>query len=484
MFAIPGFLGPYLAGKRNWLSPRLSLARSIASALPLLFVPIGFLLGMAGWGDFQEHLVRGILHATRKELPDHFVGVLIVAGIVIFGATAVASLIWISVSILTKKWRSRTLLILWTGCLLLAALFFAALARLQADGLAFIFFGLLLVFFAGFLLALGIVMNATARGLSIAFRVSLVSVLVSLAGGMSILLARSVPEKRFPTLESGPLWTSNIASAECSPDWGGPNSSAAPNEIAFATKNLLGMAFETNATPLPQNKWAYKSCLLTMDALSGAKIAQLSIDGGQPIINGRTDGLFEVRTNGLSTTYAADLKQVGTPQEIEKPNGWTAAKWHSFRSDSHGKLWFDQHGGTRLLAQLPCDLIYIHPLGEERVLVTGCRQFSLYRSDGSLLSTETFTREGANLAALSADHRRFALAVYLWGVGDPSYLEEEKIIVYDAETGNAIVAVPSEPLPRMQSWAALSPDGTLLAVGAQNTLRLFRLSLPIAEKQP
>ena len=109
--------------------------------------------------------------------------------------------------------------------------------------------------------------------------------------------------------------------------------------------------------------------------------------------------------------------------------------------------------------------------------MTGGRQFSLFRSDGTLVSTETFTREGVNFAALSADHRRFAMAVYLWGVGDPSYLEEEKIIVYDADTGKAIVSVPSDPLPQRQSWAAISPDGTLLAVGAQNTLRLFRLPL-------
>jgi len=106
-----------------------------------------------------------------------------------------------------------------------------------------------------------------------------------------------------------------------------------------------------------------------------------------------------------------------------------------------------------------------------------CLQFSLFRADGTRVSTESFTREGVKFAALSADHRRFAVAVYLWGVGDPSYLEEERIIVYDAETGKVIVSVPSQPLPMTQSWAALSPDGALLAVGAQGTLRLFRLPL-------
>ena len=109
------------------------------------------------------------------------------------------------------------------------------------------------------------------------------------------------------------------------------------------------------------------------------------------------------------------------------------------------------------------------------MLVTTGGQFSVFRADETLLSTERFTREGVKFAAIPADHGRFAVAAYLWGVGDPSYLEEEKIIVYDAETGQAIAAVPSEPLPRTQSWAALSPDGSLLAVGAPSTLRVFRL---------
>ncbi len=76
--------------------------------------------------------------------------------------------------------------------------------------------------------------------------------------------------------------------------------------------------------------------------------------------------------------------------------------------------------------------------------MTAGRQFALFREDGTLVSTESFTREGVKFAALSADHRRFAIAVYLWGFGDPSYLEEEKIVVYDAETGKAIASVPSE----------------------------------------
>ena len=475
--AVPVSLGPHLASRKGWLTSPVSLGRSLLAALPVPFLPLAFLIGMVGWGDMQEHLIRRLLHATHRELSDRSVGVLIMTGVVVFGAIPLGSLIWISVSTLTRKWRGRTLLILCTSCALLSGLFWGAMFMVNTEGRGVITVGLLLMFVSGFLFALAAEMNATSRGVSSAFRVASAVVLITLVCGGSILFARSVPEKRFPKLENAPVWSLDIGSTGCQPSWGGPNSSAASNEISFATDNLLGMAFETNAAPLPNNKWEYKSCTLTVNTTSGAKIAQLTIDGDQPIINGTAEGQFRVRTRKSSATYTPDLTQVGEPQEERKPREvWTAAKWKKFHSDSHGRLFYDGEGRTRLLTQFPCDLIYIHPLGMERILVTACRQFSLFRADGTLITTETFTREAVNFAALSADHHRFAVAVYLWGVGDPSYLEEEKIVVYDADTGRPVVAVPSEPLPQVQSWTALSPDGTLLAVGAQNTLRLFRLS--------
>lgn len=484
VFALTVLPAPYVADRMGWLATRISFRRSLLSVAPLGFVPIAFFIGMAGWGDPQEHLIRRILHAMHREIPEHIVSALILAGVIVFGAAAIGSLCWISLSVLTKKWRARTLLTLCVGCSLLSALFWVMLFVGNTENPAFVAgLGLSLVFVCGFLFALTMEMNATSHGLSISFRVASTVVFVALLGGGSFVFAKSFPEKRFPKLETGPLWQFDIGPTGCHPSWGGPNSSAAANEIAFANDKLLGMAFETNAMPLSNNKWEYKSCIFTIDAATGSKIAQLSIDGNQPIINGSVDGQFEVLAGGVWTTYTPDLKRVGEPKPFEKSKeGWTAAKWRNFHSDSHGNLLFDREDGTRILAQFPGDMIFIHPLGSERILVTGGRQFSLFRSDGTLVSTETFTREGTNFAALSADHRRFAMAVYLWGVGDPSYLEEEKIIVYDADTGNAIVSVPSDPLPRLQSWAALSPDGALLAVGAQNTLRLFRLPQPAPQK--
>jgi len=61
------------------------------------------------------------------------------------------------------------------------------------------------------------------------------------------------------------------------------------------------------------------------------------------------DGNFKVSTSGGLIPYAPTLDELGEP-EAEK---WTAAKWHNFRSDPDGKLWFEGDGRARLLAQYP-----------------------------------------------------------------------------------------------------------------------------------
>jgi hypothetical protein len=476
VFAVPVGIGPYLARRKGWLSFPVSLGRSVLAAIPLPLLPAAFFIGMIGWGDMQEHLIRRVVHVAHRELPDQIVGVLIAVGLVIFGAIAVGSLVWISVSVLTRTWNARMLLILWTGCAILSGLFWDAPFVFTRAESAIVILGLLLVFAAGFLFAFAVEMNATVNSLARGFRYAATIVLVAVIGGGSILIAKSVPEKRFPRIGEGPVWTFSLASTGCRPAWGGPDSSAAANEIAFAANETLGMAFETSATALADNKWKYESCIFTVATKSGTLVAQISVPGHQPTINGKPDGNFKVRSNGVWTTYSPDLKQVGEPEK-EPPPGehWTAARWHAFRTDSSGKLWFDGERGAKLLGQYVVNGTYIHLLGAEHVLVTAGRRFSLFGADGAEVLTEQFTRERVNFAAVSADHRRFAVAIYLWGVGDPSYLEEEKIVVYDSETGKAVAAMQSDPLPMTQSWTALSPDGTRLAVGAQTTLRLFDL---------
>ena len=148
---------------------------------------------------------------------------------------------------------------------------------LNSGGTGVVTVGLVLVFISGFLFALAVEMNATANGMSLVFRFASAVVLLALIGGGSVLIAKSVPETRFPKLEEGPLWTFDVASTGCHTAWGGPDSSAAANEIAFATNETLGIAFATVATPLPNDKWEYKSCIFTVNVKSGKQVAQISL---------------------------------------------------------------------------------------------------------------------------------------------------------------------------------------------------------------
>ncbi len=314
VFAVPVFLGPYLASRRGWLSSPVSIGRTVLAALPLPFLPVAFFVGMIGWGDMQEHMIRAVLHATHRELPDGIIGALIVVGIVVLGAAAISLLIWISVSVLTKRLRGQTLLILWTGCAILSGFFWATPFALHSGGTDVVTLGLVLLFISGFLFALAVEMNATASGMPLVFRFASAVVLLTLIGGGSVLIAKSAPEKRFPKLEEGPLWTFDVASTGCHPAWGGPDSSAAANEIVFATNETLGMAFATVATPLPNNKWEYKSCIFTVNVKSGKQVAQIFIDGNQPIIKGTLDGNFKVTAAGFWTTYTHELRLVGEPE--------------------------------------------------------------------------------------------------------------------------------------------------------------------------
>jgi hypothetical protein len=146
-----------------------------------------------------------------------------------------------------------------------------------------------------------------------------------------------------------------------------------------------------------------------------------------------------------------------------------------FHMQSDGTLLYENGGKPRRIAHWGGSKP--RQLSDDRVLFTAGTQFLVFDGQGNLVGSQEFVRPRVNFAALSRDHRRFALAVYVWGFGDPSYLEEETIAVYDVDSLRPVFAVRSVPLPKEQSWAALSPDGSLLAVGAEHTLRLFRLPL-------
>ena len=63
-----------------------------------------------------------------------------------------------------------------------------------------------------------------------------------------------------------------------------------------------------------------------------------------------------------------------------------------------------------------------------------------------------------------------------WHPGDPSYMTDEWLAVYDIDYRRPVFAWKSDPLPYQQSQTALSADGTQLLIGSGAHLKLIRLS--------
>jgi hypothetical protein len=482
LFAVPLVLSAYLASKWHWVANDIPLTRASLAILPLLLLPVAFLITFLGWGDPQEHLVRGFLHSLHRVVPQETVGKLVFGISISVVALLVAALVWFSVSILGKAFRAQILLLYSVSSLLLGACSSFAIALAVRSNVAEVIFGVLFFFCFGVLFAVALLINRLLLRPA-KFVVPAAGFLICVLAAESFyLFSKSSPEIGLPENAAQPMWTLDIPSAGCTPSYGGPNSFSAPGEMAFANNGILGMAFPVDPIPVPAGGWKYTSCLLSIDAKTGKAIAHKELPFSQPSIAGQADGGLSVAAGEGWVLYSPELEETGNSQSNPEArrNGSEAGLGASdllrhFHVQSDGTLWYEDGSERRHLAQGTCGGVP-RQLNDDRLLFTACTQFFVFDGRGNVVLSQEFVRPKVNFAALSRDHRRFALAVYVWGFGDPSYLEEETIVVYDVASLRPIFAVKSDPLPKQQSWAALSPDGSLLAVGAEHTLHLFRLA--------
>ncbi len=326
LYAISLCLGAVIAGRRQWLEKRVTAARASLSALPLLFLPVASMIMIAGWGDPEEHVVRGFLHTVHRALPRENVA-MIAMGIGICLASLIStSLIWLAISILTAKFRLQPFLLFSAAGVLLGVGAFFVMRYGSGSMVAELIFGVLFLFGLGVLFGVALVTN-TVELRSMRFVVPLTGfVVLLLAAGGIYALSKSSPEIRLPVYTGPPLWTLDIASPDCSPLYGGPNSYSAPDEIAFSNNVTLGMLFPSGPTVDPTGKWKYGSCLITINAESGRVIARKVLSSSQNSISGEADGSFSVADANNLVRYSPDL------EEIAKSNSTSDAS-HS-RSES------------------------------------------------------------------------------------------------------------------------------------------------------
>ena len=138
-------------------------------------------------------------------------------------------------------------------------------------------------------------------------------------------------------------------------------------------------------------------------------------------------------------------------------------------------LWLEDGPQRRLLKRYRCSEIRLYEISADRVVVTGCTQLEVFDGQGNQVGFVDFIRPEVRFASLSEDPNRFVVIVYVIGFGDPPHLEEETVVVYNAANACLVLAAKLDPIPNSRAWGALSPEGSRLAVGADNTLRLFQL---------
>lgn len=131
--------------------------------------------------------------------------------------------------------------------------------------------------------------------------------------------------------------------------------------------------------------------------------------------------------------------------------------------------------GSKSTFQTDCGNVGNSFLSKDAFVIIGCSKVSVIGADGHLFFSDDFSGAGLQFGGASKNGKRFVLAVSASHGGDPPYLTDEWLVVYDAERHAPVFAVKSDPLPYMQSQSALSADGNYLLAGSGGHLKLLRI---------
>lgn len=127
--------------------------------------------------------------------------------------------------------------------------------------------------------------------------------------------------------------------------------------------------------------------------------------------------------------------------------------------------------------QTGCKEVRPHFVSAETLAVLGCGQVEVISAGGEKLFVTPLGQMGAYFVSASRDGRRFAVLQQFERPGDPPSLCRERVTVFDIARRKAIFVVDVTDLESTSasSGAALSPDGSRLAVRSGSAVRLFAL---------
>lgn len=217
--------------------------------------------------------------------------------------------------------------------------------------------------------------------------------------------------------------------------------------------------------------------LLTMSLQNGSVLTTASRPGpigvGPTVACCTTDSQFYGFADGYFVVEDGQLvgKQVNSPvgpavQKVNVKEGYNGRP---------ASVEIVHEGQSKTTFQADCGYVMDSFVSKTTLAVIGCSEMSIIGTDGHALFTDAFKDADLYFGGASKNGKRFVIAVSSWHPGDPPYITDEWLVVYDVDLRGAITVFKSDSLPYQQSQSAISADGERLLVGAGGHLKLVRL---------
>jgi hypothetical protein len=327
-----------------------------------------------------------------------------------------------------------------------------------------------------------------------------------------------------------PLWRTDLAKQGYpSPGWAGTDPSTEREKIAFGSNDELVVLGSTNDPPNPSRVEAYVLNVRTGNVVRREEWMAVS----RPNIFATAGGGYAVLTVDGTTLYAAGLKQVmakvGEGVTMASPDGRsllvdaaeskpghaverllgadslrpTGTEFVNLGADSISSqgaatveddadtddevIVIEDPSGEQDAYSTKCQEVRPRFLSDETLAVVGCGRIEVVRPGAGRICHAAVSRE-ADVAAVARDGGRFAIVEVSWGLGHWGHLQPGTIRVLDVEgcTESFRIEIPA---PRgsendVAAGAALSPDGSLLAINTLGDVSVFRLPPRRSPKGP
>jgi len=132
-------------------------------------------------------------------------------------------------------------------------------------------------------------------------------------------------------------------------------------------------------------------------------------------------------------------------------------------------------GQSKSNFQTDCGNVIYSFVAKSTLAIIGCGKVSIIATNSHLLFSDVFNDAYLYFGGASRNGKRFVIAVSSWHPGDPPYLTDEWLVVYDVDRRGPIAAFRSAPLPYQQSQSALSENGHHVLIGTGEHVKLIEL---------